>query len=249
MQTTSNTVLITGGATGIGLALAEAFLKEGNEVLICGRREDKLREAQKKFPALAIRPCDISNPDHRKDLVNWAVGEYSPNILVNNAGIQRMVDFRKGPAELEAGDNEVRINLEGPIYLTARMLPHLMTEMKAAVVNVSSGLGFVPLAVMPIYCATKAAIHSFSVSLRHQLKGTTVQVFEAIPPIVDTELDRGARAKRGQVERGIPAAQAATEILQGLREDRFEIAIGEAGRLVQGSRQNFEPVFNGMNRS
>ncbi len=105
MKTSGNTVLITGGATGIGLALAEALLKEGNEVLICGRREDKLREAKKKHPALEVKTCDISKPGDRKALADWAIGNFSANVLVNNAGMQRMVNFKKGLGELEAGDN------------------------------------------------------------------------------------------------------------------------------------------------
>ncbi len=249
MNTSGNTVLITGGATGIGLALAEILLKERNQVIVCGRREEKLREAQKKNPALIIRHCDISSGEERKELVAWAIREFSPNVLVNNAGMQRMVDFKKGLAELEAGDNEARINFEAPVYLTAAIIPHLLGKKESAVINVSSGLGFVPLAIMPIYCATKSAVHTFTVSLRHQLKSTSIKVFEAIPPIVDTELDRGARAQRGQVDRGITAQQAASEILQGLKEDRFEIAVAGANRLVAGSRQNFEQLFSGMNRS
>ncbi len=129
------------------------------------------------------------------------------------------------------------------------MIPHLLDEKEAAIINVSSGLGFVPLAIMPLYCATKAAIHSFTLSLRHQLKDTPIKVFEVIPPIVDTELDRGARAKRCQADRGIPVTQAASEIMKGLQEDLYEIPIAGATNLIQGSKQNFDQVFNGMNRS
>jgi uncharacterized oxidoreductase len=247
MKTSGNKVLITGGGTGIGLALAEALLKEGNEVLVCGRREEKLREAQRKNPALIIKTCDISQETDRKALLDLAAGQWGVNVLVNNAGMQRMIDFKKGTAELMAGDNEVRINLEAPIYLTAMMIPHLLAQKEAAIVNVSSGLGFVPMAIMPVYCATKAAIHSFTVSLRHQLKTTSIKVFEAIPPTVDTELDRGARAQRGQTDRGITSQRAAAEILQGLKEDRYEVAIAGAQNIVQASRQNFDQIFQRMN--
>jgi uncharacterized oxidoreductase len=248
MKTTGNTVLITGGATGIGFALAELLLKEGNKVLVCGRRPDKLAEAKAKLPALETKICDVADEGGRKALVQWAVEGFGVNVLVNNAGMQRMVDFTKGLDDLASGDNETRINFEGPVYLTAMMVPHLLERPEAAVVNVSSGLGFIPLAMMPVYCATKAALHSFTVSLRHQLKPTSVKVFEVIPPIVDTELDRGSRALRGQVDRGISAQQAAAEILEGLRQDRFEIAVAGASNLIQGSKQNFDAIFNGMNR-
>ena len=248
MDLSRSTALITGGATGIGLALAEILVREGSRVLVCGRREDKLRAAREKLPAIQARPFDVSDPASRRGLADWAA-ERGANVLVNNAGVQRMLDFRKGPADLEAGEDEFRINFEAPVRLTALLLPGLLAKKEAAVVNVSSGLAFVPIAAMPVYCATKAAVHSFSVSLRQQLRSTPVKVFEAIPPVVDTELDRGARERRGQVDRGIPAAQAAAEIAEGLRRDELEIAIGGAKNLIQAARLNFDQVFQGMNRS
>lgn len=246
MKLTGNTILITGGGTGIGLALAEAFLKEGNEVLICGRREEKLREAQRKSPDLQTKVADVSNEEDRQALGDWAVAK-GVNILVNNAGMQREVNFKHGLKPLEEGDNEIRCNLEGPLYLTALLTPHLMIQGESAIINVSSGLGFVPLSIMPIYCATKAAMHSFTVSLRYQLAHTRVKVIEVIPPTVNTELDRGARAKRGQKDLGIPVEQLATEVLKGLAEDKPEIAVGMAGGLMSASKGDFEQAFNRMN--
>jgi uncharacterized oxidoreductase len=246
MKLSGNTILITGGGTGIGLALAEAFLKRENRVLICGRRENKLREAQEKLPNLLIKAGDLADERDREHLADWAVFN-KVNLLVNNAGMQREVNFKRGIEPLVEGDNEIRCNLEGPIYLTALLTPHLMIQEEAAIVNVSSGLGFVPLAIMPIYCATKAAMHSFSISLRRQLSRTKVKVFEVIPPTVNTELDRGARAKRGQKDLGIPAGQAADEIVKGLEEDRPEIAVGQAGGLMAAAKGDFEAAFNRMN--
>ncbi len=246
MKTSGNKILITGGGTGIGFSLAQAFLKEGNEVLICGRREARLFEAQQRLPSLKIKVCDISQEEDRESLATWALS-LGVNVLINNAGMQRMVDFTRGLPALTSGDNEIRCNLEGPLYLTARFIPHLMRKQPAAVVNVSSALGFVPLAMMPVYCATKAALHSFTVSLRHQLSETNIKVFEVIPPTVDTELDRGARAKRGQTDRGIPPSEVAQAVLAGMAEDRFEIAVGMATNLVAGSRGNFEQIFASMN--
>ena len=246
MKVAGNTILITGGGTGIGLALAEAFLKEGSKVLICGRREEKLREAQKLLPALQAHVGDIAKEEDRRALNEWAVSQ-GVNVLVNNAGIQREVYFKHGIAPLEEGDNEIRCNLEGPLYLTALLTPHLMIQGEAAIVNVSSGLGFVPLSIMPIYCATKAALHSFSISLRRQLAQTKVKVFEIIPPTVNTELDRGARAKRGQKDFGIPASQVATEVLKGLAEDKLEIPVGQAAGLMTAAKGDFDQAFNRMN--
>ncbi|MEJ2287219.1 MAG: SDR family NAD(P)-dependent oxidoreductase, partial [Deinococcales bacterium] len=181
MDLSDNTVLITGGATGIGLHMAEAFVREGSRVLICGRREEKLARARQVLPDVEALRCDVADAGDRERLAVWAVPS-GVNVLVNYAGMQRMVDFTHGPGALEAGDNEVRCNLEGPVYLTARLVPHLRSVKSPAVVNVSSGHGFVPMAMMPVYCATKAALHSFTVSLRRQLSGVGVRVFELIPP-------------------------------------------------------------------
>jgi uncharacterized oxidoreductase len=164
-----------------------------------------------------------------------------------------MIDFRKGPEDLlrhraEDGTDEIDVNLKAYIYLAAHFVPDLMRKKESAVVNVSSGLGFIPMVATPVYSATKAAVHSFSVSLRHQLRNTSVKVFEIIPPIVDTDLDRGERKARGQTNRGIPAAEVAKASLEALEADVYEIAIGMAQGLKTGSRGNFEEIFNNMNR-
>ena len=248
MKTTGNTILITGGGTGIGLALAGLLLKEGNQVLICGRRKEVLDEARRKLPKLNTLQCDVADAAGRQSLLDWATRDFPDlNILVNNAGIQRQIDFRKGAADLRAGEDEITVNLLGPVHLTALFIPHLMRQESAAIVNVSSGLGFIPLAIMPVYCATKAAIHSFSLSLRHQLRDTSVRVFEVIPPTVDTNLDRGARQGRGQAERGIPPEEVATATLKGLAEDEYELAIGQAQWLRRGSREDLDQIFQRMN--
>src|SRR5271157_5356916 len=190
MQTRNNTTLITGGATGIGFALAESFVKLGNEVIICGRRVDKLEDAKRRLPALTIRRCDVSREKDRDDLCAWTEENFEGlNVLVNNAGIQRQVDLTKGIEDLLKNEDEIEINLKAQIYLAAQFVPMFSKHKEAAIVNVSSGLGFVPLTIFPIYSATKAAIHSFTMSLRYQLRGTSIKVFEVIPPTVyDTEL-------------------------------------------------------------
>jgi uncharacterized oxidoreductase len=130
MKTQGNTILVTGGGTGIGFCMAQAFDRAGNQVLICGRREEKLLEAQKRLPALAVMACDVSSEEGRESLAQWAVSR-GVNILVNNAGMQRMVDFKRGLPALAEGDNEIRCNLEGPVYLTARLVPHLIRGSRA----------------------------------------------------------------------------------------------------------------------
>lgn len=249
MKINGNTVLITGGATGIGFAMAEEFVKAGNEVIICGRREEKLREAKKKIPQLHIKVCDVSKEEDRKKLVEWVFTNFKDiNILVNNAGIQRMVNLKTGQSNRKEGEDEIDINLKAPIRLCEIFIPRLLQKKEAAVVNVSSGLGFIPITIMPVYCATKAALHSFSLSLRHQLKDTPVKIFEIIPPTVDTELDKGAREKRGQKERGIPPSEVATATIKALENNEYEKAVGMAEGLKMGARQNPEQIFQRMNQ-
>jgi uncharacterized oxidoreductase len=248
MKITGNTILITGGATGIGFALAEALLRKGNEVLICGRREDKLAEVKKKFPKLHTIRCDVAKAEDRMRLLDWAVSNFgSLNILVNNAGIQREIDFKKGTVDLMSGENEIEINLQAPVHFSALFIPHLMKQKESAIVNVSSGLAFVPIAIMPVYCATKAAIHSFSLSLRHQLRNTPIKVFEIIPPTTDTGLDRGARDKRGQADRGVKPEVVAASAIEAMEKDNYEVAIGQAQFLMDSSRREPERVFQMIN--
>jgi uncharacterized oxidoreductase len=248
MKTTGNTILITGGATGIGFSLAEAFVKAGNEVVICGRREAKLKEAKRKLPQLHITVCDLSKESKRKFLYEWVCSNFSDiNILVNNAGIQRMIDFKRGVNELYFGEDEIEVNLKAYLHLSALFTPLFLEKAETAIINVSSGLGFVPIAAMPVYCATKAAVHSFTQSLRHQLKDTSIKVFEVIPPMVDTELGRGSRETRELQDRGIPPSEVAQATLKALKNDEYEIAIGMAENLRMGARKNPEEIFKNIN--
>jgi uncharacterized oxidoreductase len=237
MQTTNNTILITGGGSGIGLAMAEAFLKEGNEVLICGRRESRLIEARQRLPQLHIKTCDVGNKTHRDELFQWAVSEFPQvNILINNAGIQKEIDFLTGAGGLNDGENEIDINLTGSIDLCAMFTSHFLKQKKeCAIVNVTSGLAFVPLKIVPVYCATKAALHTFSMSLRSQLSKTNVRVFEIAPPIVKTELHREAKARK-QSQRGIEARIVADAMMRALKNNRFETIVGQAKALKGASR-------------
>jgi uncharacterized oxidoreductase len=248
MKITDNTILITGGATGIGLALAEVLIREGNQVLLCGRRKDKLLAAQTKFPSIQFKVCNVAEPKDRLALFEWATLNFpNLNILVNNAGIQRQIDFTKGNVDLLAGEDEIQINFSAPVQLSALFIPHMMKQQQAAIINISSGLGFIPLTIVPIYSATKAAIHSFSWSLRHQLRKTTVKVFEVIPPTVETELDQGARERRRQEYRGIQSTEVAEATLTGLAKDEYEITVGQAQGLRSGTPQEAAQIFARMN--
>lgn len=249
MKTTGNTILITGGATGIGLALAEAFLKAGNEVIICGRRQQRLFEAQNLLPQVHIKTCDVTDPAERQALFEWTVGNFRClNILINNAGIQQPLDFTNGAANLlNAGPNEIETNLQAPIHLSALFIPQLRTQAAAAIVNITSVLGFIPLASVPVYCATKAALHSFSWTLRHQLRGTSIKVLEIAPPTVDTELQAGVRSPKGSTAPGISPQVVAEATLQALAQNRYETAVGAARFLRWGARLAPQQLFKRIN--
>jgi uncharacterized oxidoreductase len=243
-----NTVLITGGATGIGYALAEAFLQEGNRVIICGRRKEKLLAAQQKHPEIHIKVCDVADDTARRELFAWTQANFGElNILINNAGIQRDIDFTKGEADLLNGENEIRINLEAPIYLTALFIPLLVGKPEATIINVSSGLGFMPSVAMPVYSATKSAMHIFSMTLRRQLSKTGIKVFEAIPPmILDTELNMEGRAKRpiGNLSFPTPSSsEYAAAVMKGLQADSYEIGYGMSEKSRTASRADLDKLF------
>ena len=249
MKTSGNTILITGGATGIGFALAETLLNAGNEVIICGRREDKLKEANKKLPQIQMRVCDVSDEKERKSLFVWAKNNFADlNVLINNAGIQRMVNLKQGTEDLLKGENEIETNLVAPIHLTSYFIPLFLKRKEATIINVSSGLGFIPIAAMPVYCATKAAIHSFTISLRYQLRDTAIKIFEIIPPAVDTELGKGTTTDEAEEYRGIPPSLVAEATIKALAKNEYEIVVGEAKDLLKGARTNPEQTFNNINQ-
>jgi uncharacterized oxidoreductase len=231
MKVSGNTILITGGATGIGLALADAFVKEGNEVIVCARTEDNLKQAKEKLPQLHVKKCDISKEADCEKLYTWATAHFKGlNVLINNAGIQRMIDFKKGTEDLirhrtADKEDEIEVNFRSLVYMTALFTPHLMNQKKAVIMNVSSGLAFHPMPRLPVYCATKAAVHMFSIVLRQQLEGTSVKVFELIPPMVDTDLDKGARKARGQTYFGITAAELVQPVMKAFETDEYEICV------------------------
>ena len=187
MQLTRNTILITGGGSGIGRGLAEAFHAEGNQVVIAGRREEVLDETVAANPGMKSVLLDITDGQAIRSFAEKTIRDFpNLNVVVQNAGIMRPEVLQKGNvADAEA---IVTTNLLGPIRLTASLLPHLLKQPQAAIMTVSSGLAFVPMAMTPTYCATKAAIHSYTQSLRFQLKNTNIQVLELIPPYVQTEL-------------------------------------------------------------
>jgi len=187
MQPNHNTILITGGGSGIGRALAEAFHANGNQVIIAGRRKEILDEVIAANPGMKAAIVDIDNADAIRSFADQLKRDYPAlNVVINNAGIMRPERLQDGG--LDDAEAMITTNLLGPIRLTAALLPLLQGQTHATIMTVSSGLAFLPLALTPTYSATKAAIHSYTQSLRYQLKDTAVQVLELIPPYVQTEL-------------------------------------------------------------
>jgi uncharacterized oxidoreductase len=191
VKITGNTILITGGGSGIGRGLAEAFHAKGNQVVIAGRRKKLLDETVAANPGMKGAVLDIENSEAIRTFAETLKKENPAlNVVIHNAGIMKPESLKDGAtADAEA---MVAINLLGPISLNAALLPFLLKQQNPVIMTVSSGLAFVPLAMTPSYCATKAAIHSYTQSMRYQLKDTTAQVLELIPPYVQTEL-LGAR--------------------------------------------------------
>jgi uncharacterized oxidoreductase len=250
MKTNGNTILVTGGAVGIGYALAEAFFKAGNKVLICGRRQTKLEEAGKKLTGIQTFQCDVTAREGRDSLFNWVKTNHPDlNILVNNAGVSGLIDFKKGVPEVFKSEDEIETNLKAPVLLSGYFIPLLSEKKEAAIVNISSGLAFVPLANSPLYGATKSALHSFSLALRHQLRETSIKVFELMPPICDTDLGRdpGNNSPRPAHLKGVPPSEFAKEALEALKNDEYEFASGEALQLKEGSKKNFRETFDMIN--
>jgi uncharacterized oxidoreductase len=243
MQLTGNTILITGGTSGIGLAFAETFLQMGNKVIICGRREDRLFEIKEKHPSIATRLCDVSDAAEREDLYRWVLSTHSDlNILINNAGVQYATDLTR-PVDLTRVKNEIDTNLVAPVHLCSLFSEYLSQKKNAAIINISSGLAFVPIAFMAVYCATKAAIHSLTLSLRHQLRNSGVKVFEIAPPAVDTELGSDRRTDKSQSHGGMPVEAFIAEAIEALKNDLYEAPVAEA----RGLHAKRESIFEQLN--
>jgi len=192
--------------------------------------------------------CDVTEAAGRTSLVEWATSQFKElNILINNAGVQRDIDFTKGIAEFLAGSNEITINLETPIVLSGLFIPHLAGKREAAIINVSSGLGFVPAARMPVYSAAKAGLHAFSMALRHQIQAVGIKVFEVVPPAVDTELNPEGRAKRGGFKVELQPGEFVAAVMKGLANDQYEIGYGMTELSIRASREGLDESFKRMN--
>ena len=243
MQTSGNTVVITGGTSGIGWAFAEEFANRGNTVIVCGRRADRLEKIKEQHPSLVTRVCDVADEGQREEFAGWVLQHYpAANMLINNAGVQLLTDMTK-PVDLKRVHLEVETNFIAPVHLSSLFSAAFSTKPNAAIINISSGLAFVPLAFMPVYCATKAAIHSLTLSLRYQLRETSIKVFEIAPPAVDTELGSDRRSDKSQTHGGMPVAEFLMAAMDAIEKDVFEAPVGTA----KHSREQREALFETMN--
>ncbi|HXO61736.1 MAG TPA: SDR family NAD(P)-dependent oxidoreductase [Candidatus Acidoferrales bacterium] len=246
MKLTGNTMLITGGGSGIGRGLAEAFQVKGNQVVIAGRRKKLLDETVAANPGMKAAVLDIGNSEAISTFGEKLKRDYPAlNIVIHNAGIMNLENLKEGAvADAEA---IVATNLLGPIRLNAVLLPFLLKQQNPVIMTVSSGLAFVPLATTPAYCATKAAIHSYTQSLRYQLKDTAAEVLELIPPYVQTEL---LGARQASDPNAMPLADFISETMSILENspNSTEICVERVKplRFAEASGQ-YEAFFKNFN--
>ncbi len=239
MKISDNKILITGGASGIGLGLTERFLKEGNTVIVCGRRENVLAELREKHPNVITTRCDLSSADEREELFGWISAEHSDlNVLVNNAGIQQWMSVEDSDF-FERAKVEIATNIEAPIHLAS-----LFIKLKSldTIINVTSGLSFVPFTKVPVYSATKAFFHSFTLSLRHQLRDANIEVIEIIPPAINTDL-----GGKGLHDFAPPVSDFVESVFEQLKDGKTEITFGMSGNMTNGGREDLQKIFMMLN--
>ncbi|MCT4580604.1 MAG: SDR family NAD(P)-dependent oxidoreductase [Flavobacteriales bacterium] len=242
MDLYNNTVLITGGSSGIGLQLSRELVKKKNKVIICGRNDEKLRKAQQEIPELAIIQCDISGVEGCMDLYRFVKEKYPElNILINNAAVVHAHDFIKDENTLEKLDLEVKTNLIAPIHLIKLLCPIIKSNEKAHIVNITTGLIYAPRALYPYYNATKAALHSFTQVLRVQVP-QNIKVVEVLFPAVKTPWHNGKPPKIA-----IGVSDAVTEMLDGLRKGKWEVKVGKVRLLAFLSRIAPNYMFKKIN--
>lgn len=239
MKLSNNKILITGGASGIGLGLTERFILENNTVIICGRREELLQEVAARYPSVIIKVCNLSAEADRTELYNWVAENHSDlNVLVNNAGIQNYInawdeDF------FEKAMDEITTNVLAPMHLI-----NLFLQLKSlnTVINVTSGLAFVQQSKMPVYCATKACLHSFTISLRHSLTSKNVEVIEMIPPALNTDL--GGKGIHDQYP---PVSGFIESVFEQMKAGKTTLTYGLSEMLAKANPDQVKEIFGKMN--
>lgn len=247
MKITGNTILITGGGTGIGRALAETLHARGNQIIITGRREAVLKETAAANPGMAWATLDVDDAAAIAAFGVQVVKDHPAlNAVILNAGIMKLEDIKAQPFDLATAEATITTNLLGPIRLTAALLPHLTAQPEATIMTVTSGLAFIPLTATPTYNATKAAIHSWTQSLRHQLRDTGVEVLELAPPGVATDLMPGHADNPAYM----PLADFTAEVIGLIERDetpRGEILVERVKPLRFAETNGYEAVFEQLN--
>jgi uncharacterized oxidoreductase len=244
MKITGNTILITGGGSGIGRSLAEEFHNLGNQVIIASRREHMLQETVAANPGMEYLILDQDTPDGVRKLATVLQERFPKlNVLVNNAGIQRVEDMTSG--EFADAEATINTNLLGPMRLTAALIRQLMSQPQGAILNVSSALAMVPAARLPTYCASKAAMHSYTQSLRYQLRNTSIQVIEILPPWVQTEL----QGERGMNPKAMPLNEYISETMAILKNfpEATEVLVERAKPMRFAERGDYDAFFSRFN--
>lgn len=239
MNISNNKILITGGATGIGLGLTERFIKEHNTVIVCGRRESALKELTDKCPSVITRKCDISVSGEREELFKWISAQHNDvNVLINNAGIQQWMSVTDTDFHQRAKD-EIAINIEAPLHLTSLLLN---LKSLSTIINVTSGLSFVPLAKVPVYSASKAFLHSYTLSLRQSLRSKNIEVIEMVPPALNTDL-----GGKGLHDHAPPVADFIEAIFEQLKQGKHQLTFGFSEAMSKAGPDELDKAFQRMN--
>jgi len=239
MKISNNKILITGGASGIGLGLTERFIKENNKVIICGRRESALKEVSDKFPSIITKTCDLSIATEREELYKWVLENHNDlNVLVNNAGIQQWLSISDNDF-FQRAKEEIAINIEAPIHLTSLFIN---LESLNTIINVTSGLSFVPLIKVPVYSASKSFLHSFTLSLKQLMKSRNIEVIELIPPALNTDL-----GGKGIHDYAPPVSDFIESIFEQLKQGKTELTFGFTDAMTKAGPEDLQKAFARMN--
>lgn len=239
MKLSGNKILVTGGASGIGLGFTERFLKDTNKLIVCGRRKSVLNDVSDTLPSVIIRQCDLSDPKERIDLYNWISKEHGDlNVLVNNAGIQQRMSVYDEEFFPRAKE-EIAINIEAQVHLISLFLKLRKLN---TIINITSGLGFVPMVTVPVYSATKAFFHSFTLSLRHLTKPKGIEVIEIIPPALNTDL-----GGKGIHNYAPPVSEFIESAFEQLKQGKNEITFGFTEAIAKSGPEELQKAFDRMN--
>jgi uncharacterized oxidoreductase len=248
MKLLHRTILITGGTSGIGLELAKQLHERSNTVIVTGRDQGKLDAARRVLPGIHTVRSDVGDAGAIAALYDSILSQFPAlDTLINNAGIMRNLNLNRA-RDLKDVTREIEINFSGPVRMVQQFLPHLKVRKGALIVNISSGLAFIPMPISPVYCATKAAIHSFTQSLRVQLNGTGVTVIELAPPGVETPLFRGEFAEEMKGQKGMDVKVFAGKAIAGIEAGKLEIRPGLSNVLKIMSRIAPEFMFDQMTK-